>query len=895
MTNPLRLEEQLNKSFADILRRTSSGTAASVISSSRSGEGAIYQSVFWPEYKDQLGNTVNWIGQTHALFVDSYGNMREDTNANGKLEPGADYMIKFEGTDVVEVFKYQDLNGDNILSASESAVPAEGPGSIHDIDFLWSSSNWLNTVADSHILDQRTYTSSDKKRYIFTFVDNNTKNMVPDSGEIVPFLSTETSIKPYIHALSPFDVTKIPTYLSDIATSDPTAFPTVFADFLDNQRQRVINFIRGQDQGTYTSSTSPSYTIPALRSRQLDIDNDSTVETWRMGDIVYSSPTVVGTPAEDYDLLYKDETYSVFYRQYRHRRNVIYVGGNDGMLHAFNGGFYDAGEKKFWKGYNTSLTDPFNDGGPDLGAELWAYVPFNLLPHLYWLTEPTYNSDFHVSYVDMKPRIFDAKIFPDDTTHPNGWGTVMAIGMRFGGGAIQPDTNGDNTKTDASSNPEPTLTSAYIIMDITNPEAPPTLLAELTFPGQGFTTVYPTVVPMKDSTNNNWYLVFGSGPVTSANGAWGAALSDATSDQAGRIYAVDLNKLGQATGPEVYSLDSSGASIAGADVLDTLDSNSFISDPISVDYNLDYKADAVYFGTVSGDYSSGWGGKLRRIVINNDVDSSHWDTDSVLINLDSVHQGQPITAAPSVALSDQGDRFVYFGTGRFFNRNDVNNLSTASDQQTYYGIKEPYDLTLGVKTFNWDEVLHTSLINVSDVEVYQGTSIVNSIVKDVTGNAGFTQDSFYSLAYTMNDSATGGWYLDFSGSKERNVGQAVLLGDILTFTSYGPSADACEIEGSSFLYALYYKTGTAYYKSVVGLGTGTLDVDDNGDGTTDRTLTKVLNGLSLGRGLTMTPNIHVGREKGSKAFLQTSTGAIIDIGQENPGTTKSGSTYWREE
>ncbi|MBW1967326.1 MAG: hypothetical protein JRI48_08060 [Deltaproteobacteria bacterium] len=43
-----------------------------------------------------------------------------------------------------------------------------------------------------------------------------------------------------------------------------------------------------------------------------------------------------------------------------------------------------------------------------------------------------------------------------------------------------------------------------------------------------------------------------------------------------------------------------------------------------------------------------------------------------------------------------------------------------------------------------------------------------------------------------------------------------------------------------------------------------------------------------------TPNIHTGREAGSKSFVQTSTGAIIGIEQANPGITKSGKTSWRE-
>ncbi len=92
VTNPLRLEEQLNKSFADILNKASSGTAASVISNTRSGEGAVYQSIFFPERTDTTSNanTVNWVGQLHSLLVDSYGNMREDSNHNGDLDVTGD-------------------------------------------------------------------------------------------------------------------------------------------------------------------------------------------------------------------------------------------------------------------------------------------------------------------------------------------------------------------------------------------------------------------------------------------------------------------------------------------------------------------------------------------------------------------------------------------------------------------------------------------------------------------------------------------------------------------------------------------------------------------------------------------------------------------------------------
>ena len=175
-------------------------------------------------------------------------------------------------------------------------------------------------------------------------------------------------------------------------------------------------------------------TIPAFRSRMLDLDNDGTKETtWRLGDIVYSSPTVVSRPQEALHLLYKDKTYATFADQYKQRRTVIYTGANDGMLHAFNGGFYEdrfdvyptdadpteldpnligngIKDAQFLLQPNISMGHTITQGMRHmiLGAELWAYIPYNLLPHLYWLTDPNYG---HVYYVDLKPRIFDAKIF----------------------------------------------------------------------------------------------------------------------------------------------------------------------------------------------------------------------------------------------------------------------------------------------------------------------------------------------------------------------------------------------------------------------------------------------------------------------------------------------------
>ena len=137
--------------------------------------------------------------------------------------------------------------------------------------------------------------------------------------------------------------------------------------------------------------------------------------------------------------------------------------------------------------------------------------------------------------------------------------------------------------------------------------------------------------------------------------------------------------------------------------------------------------------------------------------------------------------------------------------------------------------------------------------------------------------------------------MDLTDARERNLGQGALLGDILTFSTYMPDEDVCEIEGSSNLYAVYYLTGTAYKESIFGLGTNTINEDRDGDGTKETTTQEVLRKQYVGRGMTLTPNLHVGRATGSKAFLQTSTGGIIGFGQDSPGATKSGVISWEVE
>ncbi len=1003
----------LKNIFLQIRNQTSSGTAASVISGSRSGEGAIYQSVFYPEYSDNSAadNKITWAGSVHASFVDDLGRMREDTNQNRILDENDKvFVFRKDGSGNLVIDKYGivgtvaevtnvtlpaatslagtyfllnsvgeefyvwftvDGSGANPLlhgvtgiqvallstdtahdvatktaaainaySAFIVPVPAadtiiitnNAPGSVtnasaatsgatititqegvgetthldftgnaEDIEYLWNSNTWLNSISDANIATQRTYATVAQQRHIFTFIDAD-QDKIADGGETLEFSSTglpavadltnAAKIYPYIPVHSDSEALPTsPTLTVDLAGGNRD-------EFLQKQTQRVINYTRGLDQGAVALSTGTGGTIPAFRSRKLDLDKNGILETtWRLGDIVHSSPTVVNKPREALHLLYKDATYATFAAKYSNRRTVLYAGANDGMLHAFNGGFYEDRFDVYPAAIPDNVKDveyllqPKNNSGVvdasfsahSLGAELWAYVPYNLLPHLYWPTEVDYA---HVYYNDLKPRIFDAKIFTPDADHPGGWGTVLVGGMRFGGGKISVDLN---RRDGAVNSDDRTMTSAYYILDITNPEAPPTVLGEISFPHLGYTTCYPTVAAIKDKVEvvgspNRWFLIFGSGPAE-ADGTPGTtagdSLSDVVSKQKAKLYVVDLEEM--AKNKVLKTLDPTGSLTSVSPYYYQSfdgDNNAFISDPSTVDYDLDYKADAVYFGTQSFDAAAvgnEWGGKLRRIVINDNTNFSLWVGDSTLIDLEKsaadpiVGSYQPITAAPTVGLDPDGNNWVFFGTGRYFIRDDKNIVTP----QTFYGIKEPRDLLTPFAN-TYAPVSLGTMYESTSIEVNTSTTSTKLVSGGTAPNT-WTNEPWASFVTDTKNFA--GWYYNFTTSLERNVGQAAFFGDLLTFTSYVPSNDICTYEGSSYLYALYYLTGTAPSNSVI------YDA-------TNPNPTNHIKKISLGDGLVSKPSIHVGRKDGLTIFVQTSEGAILILDEENPSQTKSGRTSW---
>ncbi|MEA2084912.1 MAG: hypothetical protein U9O82_11900 [Thermodesulfobacteriota bacterium] len=999
------LEANLRQVFSEIRAGASAGSAASVISSSRGGEGAIYQAIFWPSVDVADSDPIEWTGEVHALHIDSTGYLYEDTIPGG--ETAGDRVLNTDEDNRVIIYFDTDAGKSKACYANlvDGVCPDGSSKEIDEIQYLWSANDWLAKVSHPsaaytpyNITDifhnRSTYISNERRRYIFTWIDLNNNGIV-DTNEVLPFEDRD-------------DSDTAVDWENMVVSGGRGAVHKDFNAADNAEVNQIVRWVRGFED---TDDTDPTDALDdtGLRSRQLQIDldkdgnKDDTV-TWRLGDVIHSTPMVVTRPSEGYHLLYRDLSYAAFLKQYKNRRHVIYFGGNDGMLHAVNGGFYSNSEKKFCLTSDCDESDL--TAALELGAELWAYVPTNLLPHLKCLTEPEYS---HKYFVDLRPRIFDVRIFEEEdysgiggeaacgtaggtwdeeneeclADHPGGWGTILVGGMRLGGAKeLAADLNGDAGDTRE-------FTSSYFIFDITNPENAPTLLGELTrnttedcfgadnyaneadcvaangtwedgacsgadnYDNQadclaangtwqdtevdlGYTTAIPTMVVMNkgddaDDYDTNaddgyyykWYLVFGNGP-RGANGL------DGQSDQTPRISILPLSWLiSDPTAGDTrtaFRLPSAMPS-AGGDwpeggtfVLDD-SGNGFVSDPITVDFYLksDYMSDAVYFGTIEGSPAS-WSGRMYRLVTRYEEDNvqlvttpSQWyglidpvfdyysnfegdaDPENPVTLLDAA---QPITASPTVG-TDGNNFWVYFGTGRFFNADDKSD----SSQQTYYGIKEPMDSN---KDFTWDTVENED--SGADTTVYgftpgdQGLLRVDQIlVQNNTANLSCIDDETSAClpggVTTLSKlvtyiGGTDGWYKNFLSDRERNLGQAALLGGLLTFTTYQPYQDLCQSEGLAFLYGVYYLTGTAWNKSIFG---------DEGLDTSDEENVLVLDMLALGRGLATTPNLFVGKDNGEggggpRTFVQTSTGEIKEIPQTNLPISnyKSGRTTWRE-
>ncbi len=807
------MRDRFVSAINSILRRSQSGTSISVLATSGTGEGALYQSFFYPSTAEPATNAdVRWTGFTQGLWVDKFGNIREDTLEDNKLTLADDYIVKTiidPTTGDVGVQRFLDSDADGKADNPTAPLPTIP---LREVKGIWEAGKQLAKLDHA-------------SRRILTWVDANNDGVVDSgkdtkgqtdgthtaaSGEVIPFTTASAALlKEYLRA----------------DADAPTTNPFKSTD--------IIQFIRGCYD---TSAGGPCPKSAQLRDRRLTVPGVG-LAVWKFGDPVHSTPTIVSQPRESYDFIYGDPGYLNFFKRWKNRRHVAYVGANDGMLHAFNGGFYNRGDDTSTSGvveHGWFSNTPTSDGrGQELGDELWGLIPYQLLPHLRWLAQADYT---HVYYVDLKPKVTDVRIFTPEPAcsnpvaagciHPNGWGTILIGGFRMGGSCGACGAGGAAPMTVSIGGTNRTFYTAYFALDITDPDAEPKLLWSFSDAGMGLSTSYPTIVRMNPPGSNTcpltgpcddvWIAVFGSG-ATGYEGQIG---------QTGKFYAVDI-KVGPKTGTggsasnvfKTFPIKSA----SGGDL------NTFVGDLVSVDRDLDYRADAIYGGSVINDGSLPWRGRMYRLTaggcLTAPCSSSTWGYDlsgsrvptEVLDDFSPYPSGTaiqagPMVAAPGLAVDDANNLWLFFGTGRFFGNTDKTN----SESQRLYGVKDSV-LSDSCTEGSIDGCKATSLVNVSDVAVCvvcatgtnQVTSTALSGVQKVEGTDPTT--TLQGLVQSKN-----GWFTNLTTTRERSITSPTVLGGIVFYPTYVPQDDLCISAGDGYLYGLFYQTGSAMSTPVLG-------------------------------------------------------------------------------
>ncbi len=792
VSNPSQMESRLRDALESILSRVSSGTAASILNNSEGSGASLLQAVFYPQKDFDDSTKGYWTGELHNMwyYIDpnlKQTSIREDTTGDYKLNITNDMIAQFyfdTSESKTKVNLYKDANGDGSPDSTTPYSTVE-PDKVKS---LWKAGK---------MLWERNLSSNPRTIYTHTDLYDNSANglsLFSDAAYSGLSATNKTSMKSYLQV----------------------------AD--DTSASNVIKYVHGYDSKEINSTTPPNF-----RNRTVSI-TDCTISsadggckrTWKLGDIISSTPKLVSSvQLNSFGLTspngYGDKSYNKFIATSTYKnRGMVFVGGNDGMLHAFKLGVLKPLDGAVVKAQFNNSSGVLATSADMLGQEEWSFIPKQTLPYLTYLTDQNY---CHLYYVDKTSTLVDVNINkPTTCTSTNywdcvkpmdgsNWSTLLIGGTGFGGAS---KWNGNNTytaPTDSVKTPVKGTAAAdglgyssYYALDVTDPTTPK---YKWEFPGvtsalqqMGYSTTGAAIIrisaKIKDgggndtvnpdhNKNGRWFAVFASGPTGPIDTS--KREFKAQSDQQLRIFVVDL-----ATGALVRTIDKySDNSSLPAEAFGGSLATSWVDTDRATPANAGwYSDDAIYIGytrkctgTDIGCTSGTWtkGGVIRLLTKEN-IDPANWTTSSLISNIG------PVTSSVTKLQDRQNKKlWIYFGTGRFYFKND----DTAS-QQVLYGVKEPCYTT-------------ANLMDGACTTAVSSAGLVNQ-----SGNA------FAGPAATLAANASG-WYINLDASTTAFGSERVITDPLAApsgavfFTTFRPSNDICKFGGDTFIWALRYDTG----------------------------------------------------------------------------------------
>ncbi|RMX01338.1 pilus assembly protein PilC [Allofranklinella schreckenbergeri] len=540
----------------------------------------------------------------------------------------------------------------------------------------------------------------------------------------------------------------------------------------DPEGENRVNFLRG--------------------SRLLEgVNADFRVRQSRQGDIVNSSIWYVGKPASGYGV----EDYLRFANTTRQDAEdaMIYVGGNDGMLHGFSA-------------HN--------------GQERIAYVPKGVIPGLRELTLPTYGHKF---YVDGSPFAGDAEI-------DGNWKTVLVGTLGAGGRGyfVLDVTNPDNFSASNASSLV-MMDKTQIPRSLTGAPDPVGLDPDL---GHIFGAPVPhETYPMRAAqvaqmNNGRWAVVLGNG------------YNSANEQPVLYIQYLDGDK-------SVRKIEA----ITAATTSGENKSENGLSAPRLVDINGDDRPDVIYAGDLKGnlwkfDVSSSSPSDWGVAFGGQPLFTACRRSNSGQVSPSSCVR-QPITVAPTVRAHPAGrGMMVAFGTGRNVTMPD----RSTTDTQAIYSVLDNtrYKFRNTAKTLlqvhpgsDADGIAAPQALSAS-------TSLVSQTVSSTTegGSGESAGTDFWATsgnAVDWSDANTKGWFLNLPASGERLL-QTMGFYDgsnILTVNSQVPARGSGDLEdetcsavpeaGKRYMTMLNIMTGKPPSVQLMDLnGDGLYNGDDRG-------------------------------------------------------------------
>lgn len=385
-------------------------------------------------------------------------------------------------------------------------------------------------------------TSTDNAYYMTTFMPDidhddwsgevTSKGLDPVNGQVLPGKDWDASVLLSAQVGATSDTRTIYTFNGNKITPKQfqySALSTVEKAYFDNKGSLLGQYstLDATQQGIINSGSNM---VGFLRGRTANVGTIYRDRQKALGDTVHSKPIYIRTPLTNYS----DSGYAAFKASSAivNRRGILYVGSNDGMIHAFNG--------------TSSPTKNVN--GTD-GDERWAYVPKMLLPNLYLLAEKFYFNG-HRFFVDGEQSTGDAK-FSDST-----WHTLLLTGM--GKGA-----------------------RGFVALDVTNPDSPVPLwefchdatLCATSDTDLGYSFGNPVLT--KRAFDGKWVVVVTSGynnvsPGTGIGYLYvldaetGAILSKTSTGSGSTSYPSGLGKINIWVNDPVY--DNTGKYVYGGDL-----------------------------------------------------------------------------------------------------------------------------------------------------------------------------------------------------------------------------------------------------------------------------------------------------------------------------------------